>query len=57
VFVVDDDRSVRAALRTVREDDGRVVEDYAGSDAFLTAFKKKTGGNVPFPVVRRTLFA
>jgi two-component system CheB/CheR fusion protein len=38
IFVVDDDRSVRAALRTVLEDDGRLVEDYAGSAAFLAAF-------------------
>lgn len=38
VFVVDDDSSVRAALRSVLEDDGRVVEDYSGSAAFLAAF-------------------
>ena len=38
IFVVDDDRSVRAALRTVLEDDGWVVEDYSGSSAFLAAF-------------------
>lgn len=38
IFVVDDDRSVRAALRNVLEDDGRVVEDYSGSSAFLAAF-------------------
>jgi two-component system CheB/CheR fusion protein len=37
--VVDDDRSVRAALRTVLEEDGRVVEEYSGSTAFLAAFK------------------
>jgi two-component system CheB/CheR fusion protein len=39
VFVVDDDRSVRMALRAILEDDGRVVKDYAGSEAFLTAFE------------------
>jgi two-component system CheB/CheR fusion protein len=44
VIVVDDDRSVRAALRAVLEDDGRVVEDYAGSNAFLTAFKNSHAG-------------
>ena len=38
IFVVDDDRNVRAALRAVLEDGGRVVEDYAGSSAFLAAF-------------------
>jgi two-component system CheB/CheR fusion protein len=36
--VVDDDKSVRAALRTVLEEDGRVVEDYSGSTVFLSAF-------------------
>jgi len=38
IFVVDDDTGVRAALRTVLEEDGRVVEDYPGSAAFLAAF-------------------
>ncbi len=38
IFVVDDDRSVRVALRTVLEEDGRVVEDYSGSTVFLAAF-------------------
>ena len=38
IFVVDDDKNVRAALRTVLEDGGCVVEDYSGSNAFLTAF-------------------
>jgi two-component system CheB/CheR fusion protein len=46
IFVVDDDRSVRAALRTVLEEDGRVVEEYSGSTAFLAAFKAgRPGGN------------
>jgi two-component system CheB/CheR fusion protein len=44
VFVVDDDSSVRAALRTILEEDGRVVEDYAGSNAFLTAFNNGHSG-------------
>jgi two-component system CheB/CheR fusion protein len=30
IFVVDDDSKVRAALRSVLEDDGRIVEDYSG---------------------------
>lgn len=38
IFVVDDESGVRAALRSVLEDDGRVVEDYAGAAAFLAAF-------------------
>ena len=37
IFVVDDDKSVRAALRNVLEEDGRVVEDYSGSAEFLAA--------------------
>jgi two-component system CheB/CheR fusion protein len=38
IFVVDDDSNIRAALRSVLENDGRVVEDYSGSAAFLAAF-------------------
>ena len=38
IFLVDDDRDLRMALRTLLEDDGRVVEDYPGSAAFLAAF-------------------
>jgi two-component system CheB/CheR fusion protein len=36
---------VRAALRSVLEDDGRVVEDYAGSEAFLAAFGEGRPGH------------
>ena len=35
VFVVDDDCDVRAAIRSVLEDDGRVVEEFASCEAFL----------------------
>jgi two-component system, chemotaxis family, CheB/CheR fusion protein len=38
VFVVDDDSSVRQAIRAVLEDDGRSVEDYATCEAFLDAY-------------------
>ncbi|HXP95082.1 MAG TPA: chemotaxis protein CheB [Telmatospirillum sp.] len=38
IFVVDDDDHVRAALREVLEDDGRIVEDFATCEAFLAAF-------------------
>jgi two-component system CheB/CheR fusion protein len=38
IFVVDDDRNVRAALRDVLEDDGQIVEEYSGSNAFLAGF-------------------
>jgi len=37
VFVVDDDGGIRAALRTVLEEDGCRVEDYPGGEAFLAA--------------------
>jgi two-component system CheB/CheR fusion protein len=39
IFVVDDDDSIRDAVRTVLEDVGRVVEDFASCEAFLAAFR------------------
>jgi two-component system CheB/CheR fusion protein len=39
VFVVDDDSHIRDAVREVLEEDGRAVEDYATSEAFLEAFR------------------
>ncbi len=38
IFVVDDDDSVRAAIRAVLEDDGRAVTDFASCEAFLEAY-------------------
>ena len=38
VFVVDDDPDIRAALRSVLEDDGRTVEDFADGEAFLASY-------------------
>jgi two-component system CheB/CheR fusion protein len=38
VFVVDDDSSIRDALRLVLEDDGRNVECFHTADAFLSTF-------------------
>ena len=38
IIVVDDDDQFQKAIRTVLEDDGRVVESYASSEAFLSAF-------------------
>jgi two-component system, chemotaxis family, CheB/CheR fusion protein len=43
VFVVDDDRQVREAIRAVLEDDGRTVEDYATCEAFLEAYRPGAG--------------
>ena len=37
IFVVDDDHGIRAALRSVLEDGGHVVEDFSGGEAFLAA--------------------
>jgi two-component system, chemotaxis family, CheB/CheR fusion protein len=38
IFVVDDDDSIRAAIRAVLEEDGRAVEDFATCEGFLEAF-------------------
>jgi two-component system CheB/CheR fusion protein len=39
IFVVDDDSQLRNALRSVLEDDGLIVEDYADCESFLAAFQ------------------
>jgi two-component system CheB/CheR fusion protein len=39
IFVVDDDDSIRGAIRTVLEDDNRAVEDFDTCEAFLAAFR------------------
>jgi two-component system CheB/CheR fusion protein len=39
IFVVDDDGHVRDGIRSVLEDDGRTVEDYATCEAFLEAYR------------------
>ena len=38
IFVVDDDDSIRGAIRAVLEDDNRDVEDFDSCEAFLAAF-------------------
>jgi len=38
IYVVDDDDSVRGAIRAVLEDDGRTVDDFASCEAFLARF-------------------
>ena len=38
IFVVDDDDDIRAAMRSVLEDDGWTVEDFASCEAFLAAY-------------------
>jgi two-component system CheB/CheR fusion protein len=39
ICVVDDDRRIREALRSVLEDDGRTVEDFADCESFLAAYR------------------
>jgi two-component system, chemotaxis family, CheB/CheR fusion protein len=39
IFVVDDDSHVREGIRSVLEEDGRTVEDYATCEAFLEAYR------------------
>ena len=41
VLVVDDDRSVREALRSVLQEHGIAVEDYASAEAFLAAYQPR----------------
>ena len=44
VFVVDDDGGIRAALRSVLEADGSLVEDFASGEAFLAAYRPGRDG-------------
>jgi two-component system CheB/CheR fusion protein len=39
IFVVDDDSQVREAIRSVLEEDGRTVEDFAACEAFLEVYR------------------
>jgi two-component system CheB/CheR fusion protein len=39
IFIVDDDIQIREAIRSTLEEDGRCVEDYADSEAFLAAYR------------------
>ena len=39
IYVVDDDDSIRGAIRAVLEEDGREVEDFETCEAFLAAFR------------------
>ena len=44
IFLVDDDRNIRDAVRTVLEDDGRTVKDFATSEAFLAVYTRGSDG-------------
>jgi two-component system CheB/CheR fusion protein len=39
IFVVDDDSNIRAGIRAILEDEGRIVEDYESCEAFLDAYR------------------
>lgn len=44
VYVIDDDRSIRDAIRAVLEDDGCEVRDFDRCETFLTAYKGDAHG-------------
>ncbi len=44
IFVIDDSPQVRESLRSVLEDDGHIVLDYATAEAFLTAYDPSRAG-------------
>jgi two-component system CheB/CheR fusion protein len=44
IFVVDDDSAVREALRELLQEDGRTVETYASSEAFLDVYRPGRAG-------------
>jgi two-component system CheB/CheR fusion protein len=44
IFVVDDDSTVREALRDLLQEDGRTVETYTSSEAFLDAYRPASEG-------------
>ncbi len=44
IFVVDDDSRLRAEMRSLLEDDGRTVEDFATCEEFLDAYRPGRDG-------------
>ena len=44
IFVVDDDSHIRAAIRSVLEGEGMIVEDFASCEAFLQAYRPEQAG-------------
>jgi two-component system CheB/CheR fusion protein len=44
IFVVDDDSTVREAMRDLLQEEGRTVETYASSEAFLAAYRPSSEG-------------
>lgn len=44
IFIVDDDRNLRESVRSVLENDGRTVFDFATSEAFLSTYRPGSSG-------------
>ena len=44
IFIIDDDRQILEALRSLLEEDGRIVEDFATAEAFLEAYRPGSEG-------------
>jgi two-component system CheB/CheR fusion protein len=44
IFVIDDNAQVREGLRSVLEEDGRTVQDYATAEAFLASYNPSREG-------------
>jgi two-component system CheB/CheR fusion protein len=44
IFIVDDDHTIREALRDLLEADGRIVQDFADCDTFLKAYRHGQSG-------------
>jgi two-component system CheB/CheR fusion protein len=44
IFVVDDDSHIREGIRSLLEEDGRIVEDFATCEAFLDAYRPSQEG-------------
>lgn len=44
VYVIDDDRSIREAIRSVLEEDGLLVQDFDRCEAFLEAYDRDSQG-------------
>ncbi len=44
IFVVDDDQNIRDLVRSVLEEDGRVVRDFPSGEAFLASYRPGSNG-------------
>ena len=44
VFIIDDDRNIRDGVRSLLEENGRTVETFASSEAFLASYRPGSAG-------------